>query len=140
MRVQPLDDTPMHLLRRALQRATAAWQTEVPELTAPQYATLSVLAEHPGIDQSALAQATAIDRSTMTALLDRLSSRGWLVRETDPANRRRHIVRITPEGRALLDDLEPAVRRVNQWTFDQIDKERVPALLPLLRDLAGIKP
>ncbi|WP_174243891.1 hypothetical protein [Streptomyces sp. TM32] len=35
MRVQPLDDTPMHLLRRALQRATAAWQTEVPELTAP---------------------------------------------------------------------------------------------------------
>ncbi len=35
MRVQPLDNTPMHLLGRALQRATAAWQAEVPELTAP---------------------------------------------------------------------------------------------------------
>ncbi|MER6841099.1 MarR family winged helix-turn-helix transcriptional regulator [Streptomyces platensis] len=139
MRVQPLDDIPMHLLRRALQRATAAWQAEVPELTAPQYATLSVLAERPGIDQSALCQATAIDRSTMTALLDRLSSRGWLAREIDPANRRRHIVRITQEGRALLYDLEPAVTRVNQRTVDQVDKERAPALLPLLRDLAGIE-
>ncbi|MFD9207203.1 MarR family winged helix-turn-helix transcriptional regulator [Streptomyces sioyaensis] len=137
---QPLSDTPMHLLRRALQRATAVWYAEVPELTAPQYAMLSALAERSGVDQSSLAQATAIDRSTMTAMLDRLSARGWVVREVDPGNRRRHVVRITPEGRALLREVAPAVARVDQWTVDQLGDEKVRTLLPLLRVLAGVEP
>ncbi|MFI1303147.1 MarR family winged helix-turn-helix transcriptional regulator [Streptomyces sioyaensis] len=136
---QPLSDTPMHLLRRALQRATAVWHAEVPELTAPQYAMLSALAERSGVDQSSLAQTTAIDRSTMTALLDRLSARGWVVREVDPGNRRRHVVRITPEGRALLREVAPAVARVDQWTVDQLGDEKVRTLLPLLRALAGVE-
>lgn len=135
---QPID-TPMHLLRRALQRVTAVWQAEVPELTAPQYAILTVLAERPGIDQSALGLATAIDRSTMTTLLDRLSSHGWVAREPDPLNRRRHLVHITREGHALLRDVAPAVARVNQWTVDQLGDERVGTLLPLLRHLAGVE-
>jgi DNA-binding MarR family transcriptional regulator len=139
MQPQQLTDTPMHLLRRALQRVTAVWQAEVPELTAPQYSTLTVLAKRPGIDQSALGLATAIDRSTMTTLLDRLSSRGWVAREPDPLNRRRHIVRITEEGHALLRDVAPAVARVNQWTVDQLGEERIGTLLPLLRDLAGVE-
>jgi DNA-binding MarR family transcriptional regulator len=119
--------------------ADRPWQAEVPELTAPQYATLTVLAKRPGIDQSALGLATAIDRSTMTTLLDRLSSRGWVAREPDPLNRRRHIVRITEEGHALLRDVAPAVARVNQWSVDQLGEERIGTLLPLLRDLAGVE-
>jgi MarR family transcriptional regulator, temperature-dependent positive regulator of motility len=140
MHCEQLIDTPMHLLRRALQRVTAVWQAEVPELTAPRYATLATLAERPGIDQSALGLATAIDRSTMTTLLDRLSSRGWVNREPDPLNRRRHIVHITEEGHALLREVAPAVARVNQWTVDQLGEERIGTLLPLLCDLAGVEP
>lgn len=139
MRCEQLIDQPMHLLRRALQRVNAVWQAEVPELTAPQYATLATLAERPGIDQSALCLATAIDRSTMTTLLDRLSSRGWVNREPDPLNRRRHIVHITEEGHALLREVEPAVARVNQWTVDQLGEEGTGTLLPLLRDLADVE-
>ncbi|WP_328983136.1 MarR family transcriptional regulator [Streptomyces mirabilis] len=139
MRPEQLIDQPMHLLRRALQRVNAVWQAEVPELTAPQYATLATLAERPGIDQSTLCLATAIDRSTMTTLLDRLSSRGWVNREPDPLNRRRHIVHITEEGNALLREVEPAVARVNQWTVDQLGEERTGTLLPLLSDLAGVE-
>ncbi|MFF0162439.1 MarR family winged helix-turn-helix transcriptional regulator [Streptomyces sp. NPDC005263] len=138
MQPEQLIDQPMHLLRRALQRVNAVWQAEVPELTAPQYAALATLAERPGIDQSALGLATAIDRSTMTTLLDRLSSRGWVKREPDPLNRRRHIVHITEEGHALLREVEPAVARVNQWTVDQLGEERTGTLLPLLCDLAGV--
>lgn len=139
MQPEQLIDQPMHLLRRALQRVNAVWQAEVPELTAPQYAALATLAERPGIDQSALGLATAIDRSTMTTLLDRLSSRGWVNREPDPLNRRRHVVHITEEGHALLREVEPAVARVNQWTVDQLGEERTGTLLPLLCDLAGVE-
>lgn len=75
----------------------------------------------------------------MTTLLDRLSSRGWVNREPDPLNRRRHIVHITEEGHALLREVEPAVARVNQWTVDQLGEERTGTLLPLLCDLAGVE-
>jgi len=136
---QSLANSPTHLLRRALQRVTAVWQEEVSELTSPQFATLAVLAESPGMDQSSLTRATAIDRSTMTTLLDRLSQGGWVARETDPDNRRRRIVRITPEGRELVRRLEPAAERVNQWAVDQLGDQKVSVLLPLLRELAGVE-
>ncbi|WEB43550.1 MarR family transcriptional regulator [Streptomyces yunnanensis] len=138
MAQQPLTDTPMHLLRRALQQLTAVWQAEVPDLTAPQYAVLTVLADSPCLTQVELSKATAIDRSTMTTMLDRLTSRGWITREVDPAHRRRHQVRLTPEGHALLRRVAPAADRANHWLTDRLGAQRVDELLPLLRDLAEV--
>ncbi|WP_414505852.1 MarR family winged helix-turn-helix transcriptional regulator [Streptomyces sp. NEAU-L66] len=135
---QSLADTPMHLLRRALQQLTAVWQAEVPDLTAPQYAVLTVLVDSPGSTQVELCRATAIDRSTMATMLDRLTSRGWVTREVDPAHRRRHQVRLTSEGRDLLRRVAPAAARVNSWPVERLGARRLEELLPLLRELAGV--
>ncbi|MEU7639496.1 MULTISPECIES: MarR family winged helix-turn-helix transcriptional regulator [unclassified Streptomyces] len=136
MAEQPLTEIPMHLLRRALQQLTAVWQAEVPDLTAPQYAVLIVLADSPGLTQVELGKATAIDRSTMATMLDRLASRGWITREVDPAHRRRHQVRLTPEGHTLLRRVTPAADRANSWPVERLGAQRVEQLLPLLRELA----
>ncbi|CAL9573715.1 Transcriptional regulator HosA [Streptomyces sp. enrichment culture] len=138
MSEQSLTDTPMHLLRRALQQLTSVWQAEVPDLTAPQYAVLTVLADSPGVTQVELSKATAIDRSTMATMLDRLASRGWITREVDPAHRRRHQVRLTPEGHELLRRIAPAVARVNSWPAERLGARRLEQLLPLLRDLSDV--
>ncbi|GGU52891.1 transcriptional regulator [Streptomyces albospinus] len=138
MAEQPLTDIPMHLLRRALQQLTAVWQAEVPDLTAPQYAVLTVLADSPGLTQVELGKATAIDRSTMATMLDRLASRGWITREVDPAHRRRHRVQLTSEGRTLLHRVAPAADRANNWPVERLGAQRMEELLPLLRVLAEV--
>ena len=45
-----------------------------------------------------LAQATGLTSGAMTALIDRLEAAGYVVREGDPADRRRRYVRIRPEA------------------------------------------
>jgi DNA-binding MarR family transcriptional regulator len=50
----------------------------------------------------ALAEAGLQDAATMTAIVDRLVRRGWVVRRRSAVDRRRVAVRLTARGRALL--------------------------------------
>ena len=46
---------------------------------------------------------TLVTSGTMTNRVDRLVARGWVEREPDPTDRRGVIVRLTPEGMAVVD-------------------------------------
>lgn len=51
---------------------------------------------------SALAAARQMRMSAVTAIIDVLVERGWLLRQPDPSDRRRTYVDLTPEGRLAL--------------------------------------
>jgi DNA-binding MarR family transcriptional regulator len=70
------------------------------DLPAADINALANLAAGTGRTVGALATATATRPSTLTSLLDRLTRRGYLVRETDPADRRSFVIRLTPDGQA----------------------------------------
>jgi DNA-binding MarR family transcriptional regulator len=89
-------EVPGHLIRCAQQEHTAIWlRTFGREITGPQYAILHVLAHRPDFSQRALGEVTALDRSTVADLVDRLDRRGWLERDRDPADGRRKLVRLS---------------------------------------------
>jgi DNA-binding MarR family transcriptional regulator len=46
---------------------------------------------------------TLVTSGTMTNRVDRLVARGWVEREPDPSDRRGVIVRLTPDGMAVVD-------------------------------------
>jgi DNA-binding MarR family transcriptional regulator len=52
--------------------------------------------------QRELARRLGVAPSRVVALVDDLEQRGLAVRERDPADRRRHIVQLTDQGRRLL--------------------------------------
>ncbi|WP_374222729.1 MarR family transcriptional regulator [Streptomyces spinoverrucosus] len=54
---------------------------------------MHVLDEHGSLDQKSIGSLAAVDRSTLTPLLDRLVARGLITKNTDPGNRRRQLVR-----------------------------------------------
>ncbi|MGW4586074.1 MarR family winged helix-turn-helix transcriptional regulator [Amycolatopsis thermoflava] len=64
------------------------------------YAALSSLAAQPATSQLALAKAIGYDKTRLIGLLDELAQEGLVVRERDPADRRSHTVRLTPDGEA----------------------------------------
>jgi MarR family transcriptional regulator, organic hydroperoxide resistance regulator len=72
-------------------------------LTYPQYLAMLVLWEANELSVSELGQRLFLDSGTLTPLLKRLESAGWLKRERDAADERRVIVSLTPEGRRLRD-------------------------------------
>lgn len=72
-------------------------------LTYPQYLVLNVLWEQDKQTVGALADRLALESSTLTPLLKRLETAGFVRRARNPQNERQVIVALTPEGRALQD-------------------------------------
>lgn len=72
-------------------------------ITYPQYLTLSVLWEADGQRVGDLAARLDLEPSTMTPLVTRLASAGFVTRERDTVDARQVIVRLTQAGRDLAD-------------------------------------
>mgnify|MGYP005838609643 CR=1 FL=1 len=76
-------------------------------LTVPQYIVLNTIRRRGrGCTMSELAEVAYQVPATMTGIIDRLSERGLVQRQQDPADRRAWRVALTPAGERLLDEVE----------------------------------
>lgn len=88
-------------LRRAQQELFRDFAASIPELSPGQAGLLLLIEANPGVTQSRLAQAMALDRSTMVGVLDALEARGWIERRKGD-DRRTNGLWLTRPGRLLL--------------------------------------
>ena len=105
---------PGHLIRRTHQLAVALFMEETAEfeVTPVQFAILNALIDDPGEDQVTLATRVAFDAATSGSVIGRLEAKGLVRRESDPHDRRRKLLWVTPEGRAIALRMKRAVGRV----------------------------
>jgi len=133
-----LTQHPGHLLRRAQQISVSIFHDEMgDELTPVQYAILSRLAGHPGIDQVSLAGLAAIDTSTGATVCARLEEKGLLDRKVIPHNRRQRALTITAKGARLLDALEPGAQHLRERLLAPLSAQEQEVFMGLLAKLVN---
>jgi len=132
-------DAPGHLIRRAQQIAVALFleETGAFDVTPPQYAALVAIAHYPGLDQRSLANAIAIDRSTIGDLVTRLELRG-LVARAPGDDRRTKSLTITPAGSDLIERIAPHVARAQERILFGLGAAERQAFLGMLSRLVEI--
>jgi DNA-binding MarR family transcriptional regulator len=87
--------------RRAA-RALAKW-CESFHLSEPEFQVLWLLGSgSSGFDQTMLAQQLVYSPAQVSATVDRLRTRGWIVQDAASGDRRRHLWRLTPSGDAIV--------------------------------------
>ena len=98
------------------------------------HAILIVLAEGSRETQGAIADALGYDRGQLVGLLDELEERGLVERRRDPKDRRRHLVRLTGEGKKMLRRLRAlSVEIEDDFLSPLSEKERASLHGHLLR-------
>jgi DNA-binding MarR family transcriptional regulator len=127
-----LQDQPGHLIRRAHQIAVASFHTHLGrEVTPVQYALMRTLQDQPGIDQSTLALAVALDTSTTADIAVRLEAKGWITRAVLARGQRS--LSLTPEGVALLTSLVDGMAQMQTTLLGGLEPQEQAELLRLLR-------
>ena len=103
----------------------------------PAWLVLISLKSQQLASQRELAEAVGIQGATLTHHLDTMESAGLVTRRRDPANRRLHLVELTPAGDALFLRLRAAAmafdRRLRAGLSED-DVAQLEALLTRLRD------
>jgi DNA-binding MarR family transcriptional regulator len=100
------------------------------------HTVLAVLAESPRETQATIADSLGYDRSWLVGLLDELEQAGLIERKRDPADRRRHLVSLKPEGRQKLDELRAISRGVEDEFLGGLDADERKELHELLLQVA----
>jgi MarR family transcriptional regulator, organic hydroperoxide resistance regulator len=85
-------------------------------IAAPARLVLRIVGVHPGIAAGQVAELIHVHPSTLTGILQRLQSRGLLIRKADPRDARRALLHLTAKGRRISGPdtglLEAGVRRI----------------------------
>lgn len=133
-----LDQSPNHLLHRALQVALDIYADELGPnaVTQRQYAVLAASAANEGAAQTDLVRITGIDRSTLADMVARMIAKGLLERERSSLDARANAVRLTEAGRAVLEEAEPKMAAADARLLKLIaGGGKRAAFLDLLRGL-----
>jgi DNA-binding MarR family transcriptional regulator len=105
-------------------------------LTNGQFSLLNALNRPTPPSMAPVAVLLAMDRTTLTAALKPLQRRGLAAVEKDPKDRRGRLLRLTPEGMALLAKAAPAWAR----THAEIEARLGGVLEPLQKGLRALAP
>ncbi|SFM19741.1 MarR family winged helix-turn-helix transcriptional regulator [Methylobacterium pseudosasicola] len=101
-----LDNQLCYALYAAAHRMTKSYRPLLERLglTYPQYLVLLVLWEQDGVTVSEIGRRLRLDSGTLTPVLKRLESAGFLVRTRRQSDEREVEIALTPQGAALRAD------------------------------------
>jgi MarR family transcriptional regulator, lower aerobic nicotinate degradation pathway regulator len=126
-----LTQTAMHADRLATQGLARA------DARKWHYAVLASLQEFGPASQAALSRRTGIYRSDLVGVINQLAGRGLIQRAPDPADRRRNVITMTPQGRRYLRRLDQLVAAIQDdllAPLTQPERDQLVRLLTRLLD------
>ncbi len=128
------------LLRHAWYGLNQAFRRRIAHtgVTPDQFTVMRNLAEGEplGLTQSRLTELMGSDPNTMTALIDRMETHGWVERHPHEHDRRARRIRLKPTGRRTYGQLRAIALDLQQEILRSLPEDRRDSFLDDLRAVA----
>ncbi len=133
------ESLPM-LLLRARETSVAYFRPSLQErgLTEQQWRVLRALKEHGELSAAGLSKACVILAPSMTRILRRLGSEGYVSSKRSRSDGRELTVRLTRAGERLIDEIAPISERQNALIRERLQPEKLEQLYSLLHDFVDL--
>ena len=117
--IESIEGSTGYLIARACQghRKKAGEFLAALNLHVGQEMLLLQLWNRDGLMQSELARFMGIEPATVTRIIDRMTSSGWVERRKDSEDRRVSRVYLTPDGRALQQPVQAAWQKLEELSM-----------------------
>lgn len=105
------------------------------DITPEQWFTLNKLRNGEPMTQTALLDDGFNDRPNITRILSQLESKGWVHREDDPQDGRKHIVTLTKKGRRVHDSFDEVLSPGRVILYGDMDPDAIATTREVMRTL-----
>lgn len=101
-------------------------------LTMQQLKVLLLLSRHDGIASQELTRHLGVTLATLSGIVDRLVTQGYVVRVEDTHDRRIRRIHLSPAGRAMLEEIMDSGTRAQRRLLERLDDETLAMLETVL--------
>lgn len=140
LRLMERVDTSLIALRRIL-RATEMFGRDLARaagLTPAQFRVLQVISEKGSSTPKAISQRMGVSQATMTALIDKLESKGMVTRQRSERDRRQTDIVITGKGAAAIEQAPDALQQIFVRRFEALEDWEQAQLIASLERVASM--
>jgi DNA-binding MarR family transcriptional regulator len=100
-----------------------------------EWRILATLTDSDGVSVGRLADIALSKQPTVTRLVDRMSARGLVCKATHPNDRRKTVIRITPQGRDIIASLIAQAKAHEHRVLEPFGHARAEELKTILREI-----
>ena len=126
----------LSVLANTVSQGIARGYRQPPDISVTEWRILAVLGRFPGLTASEVTERTAMDKVAISRGVKSLAEKGLLERRTDPGDRRRQRLFITPgKGRRVLDEVIPMAHDYERQLLQPLSAAERATLSDLLTRL-----
>lgn len=107
-------------------------------LTSDQHLTMRYIKKYGPCTSSELADVFYVNKSAITAIMNRLSDKGYIERIPDTRDRRVIHLQLTERGREVVTEGEERVRKIVGMYLSRLEKSEIATFLRTFEKLANI--
>ena len=104
-------------------------------LSIPEWRVIAVLRDFPGISSGELADESGMDNVAVSRAVNHLVRAGLVTRHACPADRRRRVLDLTPQGESVYDEITPLALGYERSLLETLEPEERGQLDALLDKL-----
>lgn len=103
-----------------------------------QFKILITLQRSPYIQQKQIAQRLGQTEASISRQMKLLEDAGLLNNTVNPANRREHVIRLTPKGERVTDEASEILEQYHAPVFDTMNEKQKAELAEMLQKMHSI--